>query len=137
MLSNILLLMALSKELVGWTTLSDVTLNWKYVEKFGEQVEIPVFGQSLRSKEGQEFVVSGYFMPAEVEGNGIILSKMSYASCFFCGSAGIDSVIEIRFDKKQRNFKLDEIVKVSGILDLNDSDFDHLIFILKHAKIVE
>lgn len=137
MFSTVLLVLILSKDLVGWSALADVTLKWKYVEQFGQQVEIPVFGEKLKAKEGKPFTVSGYYVPAEMDGNGIILSKRPYAQCFFCGGSGIESVIEVYFDKKPRRFKLDEIVKVSGTLKLNESDYDHLIFILNDAKEVE
>jgi len=137
MLNLIVLLLAISKGLIGWSQLSDVKLKWKYEKQFGQQIQVPVFGEKLRALEGKAFVVSGYYIPAELDKNSIILSKLPYASCFFCGGAGIDSVIEIQFAKKLRRFKLDEIVKVSGTLHLNDSDYDHMIFILTNAKEVE
>ena len=134
MLNTITLIIALSDGLLGWNYLSDVKTELRYVEQFRQKVEIPIFGEELRSKEGKEFIVSGHFIPAAVEGNTVILSKMPFAACFFCGGAGIDSVIEVQFEGKPRTFDLDEIVKVSGTLVLNDSDFDHMIFILKDAK---
>lgn len=137
MLNSIVLLVALYKGLIGWSQLSDVKLKWEYEKQFGQQVQVPVFGKKLRALEGDAFVVSGHYIPAELDKNSIILSKLPYASCFFCGGAGIDSVIEIQFAKKPRRFKLDEIVKVSGTLQLNDSDYDHMIFILTNAKEVE
>ena len=137
MLNHIILSMFLVNSLVGWSVLSDVSFKLEYYEQFGQEIEIPVFGERLKAQEGRSFTVSGYFVPAEMEGNSIILSKLPYASCFFCGGAGIESVIEVQFADEHRRFDLDEIVTVRGTLVLNDDDFEHLIFILKDAREVQ
>ena len=76
MINSIILFLVISKGLIGWSALEDVQLKWKYVEQFGQQVEIPVFGDKIRKLQGKEFVVSGHYIPAELEGNVIILSKV-------------------------------------------------------------
>ncbi|MBE62471.1 MAG: hypothetical protein CMB89_08935, partial [Flammeovirgaceae bacterium] len=64
----------------------------------------------------------------------IILSKFPYSSCFFCGGAGLESVVEVQFSLPPRHFKPDEVITVEGVLRLNENDFDHLVFILEKAN---
>lgn len=54
------------------------------------------------------------------------------ASCFFCGGAGPETIIEVIF-KKKPPFKTDQIVEITGILELNADDVDHCNYILKEA----
>lgn len=119
----------------GWEVLSNVTFESRYVAEFNQEIDSPVFGNQLISLEGNRITLSGYYIPAELtEQDGIILSKQPNASCFFCGGAGIESVVEVQFKEEPRHFKIDEIVTVSGTLQLNADNFDHLIFILNDAQ---
>ncbi len=56
--------------------------------------------------------------------------------CFFCGGASPASVAEIYFKVKPPRFKADQIIAVRGILKLNDSDIDHMNFILNDAELI-
>ncbi len=137
LLSKVLLWPLLTFQLLGWDSLTDVGFKFEYVEQFKQEVEIPIFGDRLEAREGKMLTISGYFVPAVMEKNTVMLSKLPYASCFFCGGAGIESVIEVHFLDKPRKFRTDEIVRVRGKLKLNARDFDHLIFILEEAEEVE
>ena len=55
------------------------------------------------------------------------------ASCFFCGASGPESVIEINF-KSVPPFKTDQIVTITGVLELNKYDVDHFNYILNNAE---
>lgn len=136
MFSSLTWILLFTTELIGWPELADTEFELKYVEQFGERVQIPVFGPSLMQLEGQTFELSGYYVPTEMESETMILSKMPYASCFFCGGAGIESVVEVQLADGPQLFELDQIVTVSGILELNSTDFEHLIYIIKQARVI-
>lgn len=80
--------------------------------------------------------MEGYYMPLDLENNyTIVLSRNPYAQCFFCGGAGPESVIEVNFSAKPPKFKMDQIVRVTGVLKLNDKDIEHMNFILTDATL--
>ena len=82
--------------------------------------------------------LGGYYLPLEYDRKTIVLSKLPFASCFFCGgNVGQETIAEIQFADKTRRFMPDEIIKVRGKLKLNNSDFDHFVFILEEAELLE
>ena len=136
LLSFLLLLWA--NGFVGWETFAQVQFESRYIEKLGFEVLMPVFDEEIKQKEGKEMIISGYHLPMRYDRETIILSKMPYASCFFCGGGvGQESIAEIQFKTKQRRFKPDEILKIRGKLKLNEMDFDHFVFILEEAELIE
>jgi len=133
-----LFLLFQSQGFVGWDTFSKVRFKVEYVEKFGFEAEMPRFDDEILAKEGKEMVIEGYHLPLEYDRKTIVLSRLPYASCFFCGGGvGQETIAEIQFKEKQRVFKPDEILKIRGKLKLNNSDFDHFVFIIEEAELVE
>lgn len=138
LVSFLLLLLLWANGFVGWETFAQVQFESRYIEKLGFEVLMPVFDEEIKQKEGKEMIISGYHLPMRYDRETIILSKMPYASCFFCGGGvGQESIAEIQFKTKQRRFKPDEILKIRGKLKLNEMDFDHFVFILEEAELIE
>jgi hypothetical protein len=128
----------LSTGIFGWSVFQDVTFEWEYREEVGAQVQMPVFGPKLTYMDGKQIELSGYYLPMVLNRRQIIISKQPYSSCFFCGGeSGPESVAEVHFIEEPPRFKVDEIVHVKGRLRLNPDDFDHLVFILEEAELVE
>ena len=122
----------------GWEVFAKVPFKVEYIEQFGFEAEMPKFDKEILARQGKEMILEGYHLPIDYGRETIVLSKQPYASCFFCGGGvGQETIAEIHFTKKQRRFKADEILKVRGTLKLNDSDFDHFVFILEEAELVE
>ncbi|MEO9476526.1 MAG: DUF3299 domain-containing protein [Cyclobacteriaceae bacterium] len=120
----------------GWETLEDVTFRNSYSSELETIIDIPNFGSQLLSQNGKSIKIRGYYLPFELKNpKGIILSKFPYSSCFFCGGAGLESVAEVHFSTKPLEFHPDEIVTVKGTLQLNQDDFEHLVFIVTHAEL--
>ncbi len=116
-------------EVLGMTT---YTNNFEGVE--GGQT-IPNFPPVLVSQfEGEEVVISGYLIPVDVAANTYALSKNPFTSCFFCGNAGPETVIELKFDKPPGRFATDTFTMIKGTLQLNH-DGNRLFFTLKHASL--
>ena len=68
-------------------------------------------------------------------GDTYILSANPFSSCFYCGGAGQESVMELRLKKKKAKFELDQIVTFAGRLRLNDQEME-LNYILEEARVI-
>jgi hypothetical protein len=121
---------------LSWDKLLKIKWELKYEETLGFDISIPIFSEELKKYNGKEVIIKGYMVPADVNGNYLVMSAFAFASCFFCGGAGPESVIEIYFKKKMK-FDADQIVKVKGILYLNEKDFYHLAYQIKNAQVIE
>lgn len=115
-------------ELLGLTT---------YKNNFddgGEMSFKPNFPKPLQDLEGQQVLVTGYMVPMDVSARKYALSKNSFKSCFFCGNAGPETVMELRFEEAPDRFTTDEYVSVIGTLKLNRNGND-LFFTLKNTVV--
>ncbi len=120
---------------LSWVTLSDVTFKEVYDEKAKWYWLVPIFGEKAKAFQNKKVVLEGYFIPVDPERNFHVLSRYPYSSCFFCGGAGPESVVELQIDKKlAKHISMDERIRFEGELILNDSDFDHCSYILKAAR---
>ena len=61
-----------------------------------------------------------------------LLSKNPLASCFFCGGAGPETVIEVYF-KEKPPYKTDDVVEITGKLQLNVDDVSKANYILNNS----
>lgn len=84
--------------------------------------------------EDQEVLITGYLIPIDVEAQKYALSKNPFTSCFFCGGAGPETVIELRFAEAPGRFATDEYVMIKGRLRLNRSG-SGLFFTLENVEI--
>jgi hypothetical protein len=117
-----------------WRDLSDVTYKIGQ-DEFGE-LYIPVFSDKIKKLEGKVVEADGYIIPFEgmFKPEHIILSSLPLAECFFCGSGGPETVMEvllrdpIKYTSKR--------VKVRGKLTLNDKDPEKLMYILQEAELL-
>lgn len=122
----------------GWSIFARVNFKPKYSQEYGGYFLCPQFGNDIRSREGTEVSLRGYYIPFDmVTPNAIVLSKNPYSACFFCGAAGPESVAEVVFSKKMPRLRLDQIVTVRGKLKLNDTNVDRLTFIIEGAIVAD
>ena len=128
--------MTYAQKSVSWETLADITFEEKYYKEVDMQLLFPVFGPGPKASEKKEVKIAGYAIPVDAEGTLWVLSRYPNSSCFFCGGAGPESVVELQFkETKRQAIKMDQFVTFKGILHLNDSDIDHMNYILKDARI--
>ncbi len=121
----------------GWVIFAKVKFTSRYYKEHKENFLTPFFDSRIRALEGTEIQLRGHYMPFDLDDKKtIIISKFPYAACFFCGGAGPESVAEITFAGKVPKFKADQVITVRGILKLNDSDVNHLNFLLLNALLV-
>ena len=132
------LLITATTQVSGWEVFADTQFRWEWAEELGAEVEIPTFSKKVKELEGTEITLTGHYLPLDIDGNRVVISQLPYASCFFCGGGvGPESVAEVVFSSVQRPFRMDELLTVKGRLKLNVNDYEHLIFILEDAKVID
>ena len=125
-------------QLQGWDTFASATFQWEYNEELGAQIQMPWFPRKLIEMEGREMTLTGYYLPFELDDYQAIISQQPYASCFFCGGGGgPETVAEIHFKDKMGRIQPDEIITVRGKLHLNPDDFDHMVFMILDAELID
>ena len=122
-----------SQDKLTWNDLADVKFYNVYSPKYDDIFLKPRFGPIIKSYQGARVRIKGYFLDFSLEDDEFyLLSKNPRASCFFCGGAGPESVLEVIF-KQKPTFKTDQIVEITGVLELNTEDVDHCNYIIKSA----
>jgi len=130
-------LLIVAPEKVSWQTLQDVKFEKKWSDQEGMYVLYPEFGQSVKNLEGKEIKIKGYVIPVDYNSNYYVLSAFPYSSCFFCGGAGPESVMSLKFDKNTKRYKTDEHLTFTGTLELNSTDVYEMNYILRNAKVAD
>lgn len=134
-MKTILLALLFAPQLTGWELLSSVEIVMGYDDFMGAEVEQPKFSEALLAGEGKQLMLEGFIIPLEQESDQdyFILSRFPYQSCFFCGAAGPETVVEVYSD---RNFRFtDERVRVTGTLRLNRDNPMQLFYILENCEV--
>ncbi|GMQ31303.1 hypothetical protein [Algoriphagus confluentis] len=120
-----------------WALFQQVPFKEKLNRDFGLYFFYPEFTEELKVLKGKEVVLKGFYIPLDLQSSQtIILSKYPMAECFFCGAAGPESVAVVYLEAKPPRMKVDQIVEVRGILDLNATDVEEMTFIIRNATII-
>ena len=119
-----------------WQTLAKITYTKQYDELLGFKVDVPVFSKEVKALEGTEIIIKGYVIPVEgyKSHTEFIFSAFPYNMCFFCGGAGAETVMEVYADEAIKYQT--ESIKIKGTLELNDTDINQLMYVLKNATLV-
>ena len=118
---------------IDWNTLTNVSYKTIYDQEAGYVYMKPIFGDELKELDGKEVLLKGYVLPMDTEGEQYALSAYPYSSCFFCGGANKESVVELWLQDKGDRFKLDQVVSIRGTLQLNEDHFG-LNYFIKEAR---
>ncbi len=122
----------LAQEHLTWSDFADIDFKPEYNEKYDVHFLMPTFGEKIQSYKGVKVRIKGYFLDISGSGDVYLISQNPMASCFFCGAAGPETIVEVHFNEKP-SFKTDQIVEVTGILELNRNDVSHCNYILREA----
>ena len=123
----------LAQKNITWKDLSNVKFELSYFSEYDQSFLYPTFSNSVKVLEGQKISIKGYFLDIDPQGKIFVLSKGPMSSCFFCGVGGPETAIELHFSSKP-SFKTDDIISVTGILELNSKDVEHFNYILKKCE---
>ncbi|WP_294819537.1 hypothetical protein [uncultured Flavobacterium sp.] len=134
----------LTEKMTANAVVSD-TLTWKllgqikYIKKpspdYPEGVMFPVVNTSLKAKNKKQITMSGFIIP--IDNKNYALSKNVFASCFFCGQAGPETIMGIKFKNPNMKLKTDQYVTLTGTFRYNDSDVDDWIYHVENAVITK
>ena len=124
---------------IPWELLLQVKFQEVFSDTMGMMVNLPIFNDTLQYLEGKTVIVEGYYIPVDETGDAdiVILSAYPFSQCFFCGNAGVESIIDIFPIDKLPRIKADHKITFEGRFHLNKDDFDYLIYNLYDAKLVE
>ncbi|MBU2995311.1 hypothetical protein KO500_02655 [Cellulophaga baltica] len=122
-----------SQKNITWDNLADVEFSEKFFPTYGEYFLYPAFSDTMQSLEGKQVTITGYFLNIDPDGKLFIVSKGPMASCFFCGVGGPETAVEVQF-KEKPNFQTDEIVTITGTLELNADNVAHFNYIINEAE---
>lgn len=123
-----------AQKAVSWETLSQV--RYESVKRDGPMwfYGKATFAPEIQQLAGKEIQIQGYVLPIDETGGLYVLSRYPYSTCFFCGAAGQESVMELIFEKPLK-FKMDEIATFRGVLELESKELSINYRLLK-AKLV-
>ena len=122
---------------LSWETLRDVTFKKKWYAEESVYMLYPTFGPGVQKLSGKTVELTGYVLPVDLESNLYVLSAFPFSACFFCGGAGPESVVSLKFKKAGKKFKTDERRTFHGTLKLNADNIYEMNYILADAEMVE
>ena len=120
-----------------WKTLSKITYKKEFDEFLGFKIDVPVFADAVKALNNKEIEVKGYIIPVEgyQSHTEFIFSAFPYNMCFFCGGAGPETIMEV-YTKEEIDYTAEAVI-VKGVLKLNDSDINRLIYALEDVELVD
>ena len=126
-----------SQNIITWELLKNVEFDEIWSEEFQAYYMVPKFSDSVKEMDGKEVQIRGFIIPVDIVQDYYVLSANPYSSCFFCGQAGPESVMEIQMIKKYEGLRMDQVITYKGTLKLNVDDIYQLNYILEDAEIIE
>ncbi len=117
-----------------WEELEEVTFNDMFSVEVGDYYSFPTFGQGPMDLNNQVVKLTGYIIPVDVEKNYYVLSRYTFNMCYFCGKAGPETIVQLKFSEGQRQFFLDERATFKGVFRLNEDDVNLCNYLLIEAE---
>ena len=90
----------------------------------------------MKDVENKKVKIRGYFLDIDPDGNWYVLSKNPFATCFFCGKSGPETILElISYKNVKKKFKSDDLVEVTGFFNIVYDPEDKMSFVIEKASI--
>jgi hypothetical protein len=118
---------------ISWKQLSDVIFDRKWDEKMQMPMLYPSFSRNIKALNGKTIRISGYVIPVDAKGGMYVLSSNPNSSCFFCGGAGPETIMALKFKSGSPSFETDDYVSFQGRLRLNEKNIYELYYNLDDA----
>lgn len=126
-----------AQNIITWELLKNVEFDEVWSEEFEAYYMVPKFSNAVKVLDGKEVQIRGFIIPVDIVQDYYVLSANPYSSCFFCGQAGPESVMEIEMIKKYEGLRMDQVITFNGTLRLNVDDIYQLNYILEDAQIID
>lgn len=120
---------------ITWSLLGKIKYEKKAHKDYPEGVMFPIVNQELKAKKGKKITISGFIIP--IDESSYALSKNVFASCFFCGQAGPETIMGIKFKNLKKRLKTDQYVTLEGIFRYNETDVEDWIYHIENAIITK
>lgn len=104
---------------IKWSTFERLQFEEVFDEESAAWLIAPIWTEGLKELNGKKVKITGYIIALDVLGDEYALSAFPFASCFFCGASGPESVMELSLDTKTK-YLTDEVHTFVGTLRLND-----------------
>ena len=111
-------LIGFSQERLSWNTFERLNFEEVYEPTTASWVQVPVWTEELKQWDGKLVRITGYIIALYAVSSQYALSAFPFSSCFFCGAAGPESVLELDL-KHQQEYLTDEVIPFKGVLELN------------------
>ncbi len=123
-----------AQDRLHWSALETIKFTEVYNESMASWIQVPQWSDFQRDTwNGKVMKITGYAIVLDPVENIYALSAYPFSSCFFCGAAGPESVMELEF-LNPIDLVTDQVITVIGTLDLNTS-LEHLPIALINAKL--
>ena len=126
-----------TQNIITWEVLKNVEFDEIWSEEFQAYYMVPKFSAQVLALDNKEVQIRGFIIPVDIVQDYYVLSANPYSSCFFCGQAGPESVMEVQLVKKYEGLRMDQVITFKGKLRLNVDDIYQLNYVLEDAEIVE
>jgi hypothetical protein len=120
---------------ITWKLLGVINYKRKAHKDYPQGVLFPNVNATLKMLGGKKVVLTGFIVP--IDNTSYALSKTVFASCFFCGKAGPETITGLKFKGKTKKLKTDTYATIEGIFRYNETDVDDWIYHLDDAVIVK
>lgn len=117
-----------------WKLLGDIKFVKKKDKTYGE-VMFPQVNPKLKLTNKKRVAISGFIVP--IDNKNFAISKNVFASCFFCGKSGPETIAGIKFRGETPKLRTDQYVTLVGTFRSNESDVDDWIYHIEDAVIVK
>lgn len=117
-----------------WKLLAEIKYEKKKHPKYGE-VQFPIVNDKVKAKGKKKVYISGFIVP--IDSKSYAISKNVFAACFFCGKAGPESIVGLKFKGATPKLKTDQYVTVEGSFRYNETDADDWIYNIDDVVIVK
>lgn len=119
---------------VTWKLLGQIDFVKKKNPHYGE-VMYPMINGTLKALQGKKIKATGFVVP--IDSKSYALSKNVFAQCFFCGNAGPETIMGIKFKGATPRLKTDTYVTMEGTFRYNADDIDDWIYHIENAVITQ
>jgi uncharacterized membrane protein YcgQ (UPF0703/DUF1980 family) len=123
-----------SNDTLTWKLLGEIKYMKKKHASYGE-VDFPIINTKLKKLAKKTIVMSGFIVP--IDNKNYALSKNVFASCFFCGKSGPETIMGIKFKGATPKLKTDTYVTIKGTFRPNEDDVEDWIYNVENAEIVK
>jgi uncharacterized membrane protein YcgQ (UPF0703/DUF1980 family) len=125
---------AAAADTLTWKLLGEIKYLKKKHASYGE-VDFPIINSKLKKLAKKTIVMSGFIVP--IDNKNYALSKNVFASCFFCGKSGPETIMGIKFKGATPKLKTDTYLTIKGTFRPNEDDVEDWIYNCDNAEIVK